>query len=127
MVVARVRRGLEAEAPLDLQAGVAGEVADIPESVWLALKQGDDDGAAGREREQRAPEEVDEELLVVADLAVDVGALAADMGEVEYWLLYQHGKEEGKGRVHIHILSKMPIDSFPDLLAQGPIFFASTP
>lgn len=32
-----------------------------------------------------------------------------------------------KVRVYIHILSKMPTESFPDFFAQGPIFFASTP
>lgn len=29
--------------------------------------------------------------------------------------------------LYIHILSKMPVDSLPDFLAHGPIFFASTP
>lgn len=37
----------------------------------------------GGQRQQGAAEEVDEQLLVVAHLAVDVGALAADVGEVE--------------------------------------------
>ncbi len=47
VAVAGVRGGLEAEAALDLQAGVAAEVADVPQRVRLALEQRDDDGAAG--------------------------------------------------------------------------------
>lgn len=87
MVVARVRDHLEAETVLELEPRVAGEVADVPEGVGLALEEGDDDGAAAGEgrggRGEGALEEGDEELLVVADLAVDVGGLAADVGEVE--------------------------------------------
>lgn len=37
MVVARVGQGLEAEAALDLQAGMAAEVADVPKRVRLAF------------------------------------------------------------------------------------------
>lgn len=85
MVVLWVCGGLEAEAALDLQAGVAAQIADVPQGVRLPVEECDDDGAAGREGQQRAREEVDEELLVVADLAVDVGGFAADVGEVEYF------------------------------------------
>lgn len=85
VVVAGVRGRLEAEAPLDLQPGVARQVADVPERVGLSLEQRDDNGTAGGKREQGALEEVDEELLVVADLPVDVGGFATDVGEVEYF------------------------------------------
>lgn len=62
---------------------MAGQVADVPERVGLALEQRDDDGAARGERQHGALEELDQQLLVVADLAVDVRALAADVREVE--------------------------------------------
>lgn len=83
MAVARVGRRLEAEAAVDLEPRVAGEVADVPEGVGLALEEGDDDGAPRGEGAEGVVEEGDEEGLVVADLAVDVGGLAADVGEVE--------------------------------------------
>lgn len=87
VVVARVRGRLEAKAALELEPRVAAEVADVPEGVGLALEDGDDDGAAAGEgcggRGEGALEEGDEELLVVADLAVDVGGLSADVGEIE--------------------------------------------
>lgn len=72
MVIARVRRRLEAETPLDLQTRMAAEVADIPERVGLALEQRDDDGPARSEGEQGPLEELDEEFLVVANLTVYV-------------------------------------------------------
>lgn len=131
VAVARERGGLEAEAALDLQAGVARQIAHVPQRVRLALEQRDDNGAARRERELRALEEGDEELLVVAHLPVDVGGLAADVGEVEYFgagvqlKVCGCGKEQGVGGVLI--LSKRPTASLPVFLVQGPIFFASTP
>lgn len=76
---------MEAKTPLDLQAGVTSQIADIPEGVGFALEQCDDDGTAGGKAEQSAFEELDEELLVVAYLTVDVGGFAANMGEIEYF------------------------------------------
>lgn len=59
------------------------QIPDVPQRVGLALEQGNDDGPAGGQREQGALEEVDQQLLVVAHLAVDVGRLAAHVREVE--------------------------------------------
>lgn len=62
---------------------MTGQIAHVPESVWLALEESDDDGGAGGQGWYGALEEGDEERLVVANLAVHVCGLAADMGEVE--------------------------------------------
>ena len=90
MVITWVHVRLKAKAPLHLQAAVPAEVAHVPERVGLAFEEGDDDTAAwgewgggGGARGCDALEEGDEELLVVADLAVYVGGFAADVGEVE--------------------------------------------
>ncbi|KAF4977356.1 hypothetical protein FZEAL_6128, partial [Fusarium zealandicum] len=64
--ISGVGGGLEPEAALDLQPRVAGEVADVPQGVGLALKEGHDDGGAGGQGGQGALEEGDEERLVMA-------------------------------------------------------------
>ncbi|KAI6751044.1 hypothetical protein HG530_013958 [Fusarium avenaceum] len=66
-----------------LYPGVTGQIAHVPEGVWLALEERDDDGGAGGQGWYGALEEGDEERLVVADLAVHVCGLASDVGEVE--------------------------------------------
>lgn len=83
MMVARVGSGLELEASLDLQPGVAGEVAHIPQGVRLAFEEGHNDGATGGQEWEGVMEEGDKEGLVVADLAIYVGGFAADVGKVE--------------------------------------------
>lgn len=83
VMVARVGRGLEAKTPFDLQARMAAQVSDIPQGVGLGLEEGDDDGSSGGKGEHGTFEEVNEEFLVVAHLAVHVCALATDVGKVE--------------------------------------------
>lgn len=97
MFIPRVRVAAEPKAALDLQAGVAREVLYVPQRVGLAFKERHDDGAAVVERGEDALEKRDEEFLVVAYLAVDVGGFAAYMGEVEE----DAGKasaEQGRGK-----------------------------
>lgn len=76
---------METKTPLDLQARVTSQIADVPKGVGLALEQCDDNGTAGSEAEQGAFEELDEEFLVIADLPVDVGGFAANVGKIEYF------------------------------------------
>lgn len=116
--VPRIRRGGEGEAALDLQAGVAGEVAHVPEGVGLALEKGDDDGATrlGGQGAQGRGEEGHEQGLVVADLAVHVGRLAADVGEVEEYAGRRGpraGGGEGLGGVDV-------VDDLGGRLRRGP-------
>lgn len=83
VLIPRVSTGLEAEATLDLQTSVTGQIAHVPEGVWLTIEERDDDGGAGGQGWYGALEEGDEEGLVMADLAVHVCGLASDVGEVE--------------------------------------------
>ena len=55
----------------------------FPERVGLAFEQSDNNAAMGREGAQGAAKEGHEELLIVANLTVDIGGFAADMGEIE--------------------------------------------
>lgn len=85
-MIAGISSRLKAEATVYLKLRMAGEVADVPEGVRLALEERDDYGATGSEgggASDSALEEGNDELLVSADLAVHVGGLAADVGEVE--------------------------------------------
>lgn len=84
-MVAWVCRGLEAETSFDLQARVAAQVSDIPQGVRLGLEEGDDDGSSGGEGEHGTFEEVNEEFLVVAYLAIHICALATNVWKVEYF------------------------------------------
>lgn len=99
MPVPGVRARLEAKAALDLEPGVAREVADVPEGVGLALEERDDDCGARRQGGDGALEEGHEEGLVVAHLTVDVGGLAADVGEVEDDAVEPGGPREGGGEL----------------------------
>lgn len=114
MVIARVRGGLEAKAALELQPRVAAEVADVPEGVRLALEEGDDDGATSGEgrggRAEGALEEGDEELLVVADLAVDVGRFAADVGEVEDDSVVGGAGDGGRELCSVDVVDELVVD-----------------
>lgn len=114
VVIARVRVCLKSEAALELEAGVAAEVADVPEGVGLALEEGDDDRAAaskgGRGRGEGALEEGDEQLLVVADLAVDVCGLAADVGEVEDDSVVGDAGDGGRELGSVDVVDKLVVD-----------------
>lgn len=123
MVIARVRVGLEAKAALELEAGVAAKVADVPEGVGLALEEGDDDGATGGERGggrgEGALEEGDEQLLVVADLAVDVCGLAADVGEVEDDSVVGDAGDGGRELGGVDIVDQLVVDDGGGLALLG--------
>lgn len=114
MVIARVRVCLKSKAALELEAGVAAEVADVPEGVGLALEEGDDDGAAAGERGggrgEGALEEGDEQLLVVADLAVDVCGLAADVGEVEDDSVVGDAGDGGRELGGVDVVDQLVVD-----------------
>lgn len=120
MVIARVDSRLEAKAALELQPRVAAEVADVPEGVGLALEEGDDDGTLRGEgrggRGEGALEEGDEELLIVADLAVDVGRLAADVGEVEDDSVVGGAGDGGRELCGVDVIDELVVDG--DGLAQ---------
>lgn len=62
---------------------MAAQIPNVPQRIRLALEQRHDDGAARCEARFGAAEEADEEFLVIPDLAVHVGGLPADVGEVE--------------------------------------------
>lgn len=114
VVVARISRRLEAKAALELEPRVAAEVADVPEGVGLTLEEGDDDGAAAGEgrggRGEGALEEGDEELLVVADLAVNVCGFAADVGEVEDDAVVGGAGDGGRELCGVDVVDELVVD-----------------
>lgn len=64
---------------------MAAQVSDVPQGVRLGLEKGDGDGSSGGEGEHGTFEEVNEEFLVVAYLAVHICAFATHVWKVEYF------------------------------------------
>lgn len=62
---------------------MAAQVSDVPEGVWLRLKESDDNGSSWSEGKKRTFEELDKQFLVIAYLSIYVCALATDVWEVE--------------------------------------------